>query len=58
MRERNERTGREGQREDEEREEGREPGKRREESVNRHGYLCRINSVQTEEGPDEVYFPE
>ena len=35
--EREERTG-EGQREDRETEEGREPGKGRKESVNRHGY--------------------
>ena len=41
-----------------EREEGREPGKGREESVDRHRYWCRINSIQTEEGADEVHFPE
>ena len=38
MREREDRAGTEGQREDTERVKGREPGKRKEENMNRHGY--------------------
>ena len=54
--ERNEKREREQERDRErmEREEGREPGKGREE----RGNQCRISSIQTEEGPDEVHFPE
>ena len=40
-----------------EREEGRQAGKDRKETLNRHIYLCRIHSIQKEEGPNKVYFP-